>query len=266
LDWAAAEAAERGGGLTLFSCYEIPYAGESIGWAFGSPVEELLNGATAVAQEAARAVAATHPAVEVTTVVSAGPAARELVDMATPADLLVVGASGHRGLVAMLSSTPRTLVRHSPCPVVVVRGAASLGRPDRVVVGVDGSASAFGALEWAVAEADLHRVPLDVVHAWQYPYSVIGRASAREAMQVDAQLVLDEAVRFARERCLGTVTGTLEEGSPTDVILVSVRNGDLLVLAASGRGALTRGLLGSTVNSVLDRAAVPVTVVRRPTD
>jgi nucleotide-binding universal stress UspA family protein len=134
------------------------------------------------------------------------------------------------------------------------------------VVGVDGSAPAFGALEWAVDEADLHRVPLDVVHAWHYPYSMIARAVAREAMQVDAQLVLDEAVRFARERCLGTVTGTLEEGSPTDGILAAVRDGDLLVLAPSGRGALARGLLGSTVNSVLDRAVVPVTVVRRPTE
>jgi nucleotide-binding universal stress UspA family protein len=40
-----------------------------------------------------------------------------------------------------------------------------------------------------------------------------------------------------------------------------VRDGDLLVLGASGHGALASAVLGSTVNAVLDQAAVPVIVV-----
>ena len=47
-------------------------------------------------------------------------------------------------------------------------------------------------------------------------------------------------------------------------LLDAVRDGDLLVVAASGRGAIARGLLGSTVNGVLEAATVPVVVV--PTD
>jgi len=43
--------------------------------------------------------------------------------------------------------------------------------------------------------------------------------------------------------------------------LDAVEDGDLLVLAPSGHGAIARGFLGSTVNSVLDWAFVPVVVV-----
>ena len=42
-----------------------------------------------------------------------------------------------------------------------------------------------------------------------------------------------------------------------------VRDGDVLVLGAEGRGAIAAGLTGSTVNSVIEQSAVPVGVVRR---
>lgn len=49
------------------------------------------------------------------------PAAEALRDAATGADLLVVGARGHTGLIgAVLGSIAVTVVKHAPCPVVVV--------------------------------------------------------------------------------------------------------------------------------------------------
>ncbi|MBK5333949.1 MAG: universal stress protein, partial [Ilumatobacteraceae bacterium] len=45
-------------------------------------------------------------------------------------------------------------------------------------------------------------------------------------------------------------------------LLETVRDGDLLVVGSRGRGALAARLFGSTVNTVLDRCAVPVVVVR----
>jgi nucleotide-binding universal stress UspA family protein len=260
LNWAAAEAAARSCEMRVISCYELA-ASDPFGWAMLAPIEALLDGAAQMANEAVQIVLSAHPDLKVSADVAGGPASRALVDAAMPGDLMVIGSSEHHGAAALLSSTPRSVVRHSACPVVVVRGGVSRGRPDRVVVGVDGSAASAAAIAWAAAEADLHRVPLEVVHAWWYPYVVSGRSFARDAMRVDAQLVLDDAVRTAREQCLSTVTGTLQEGDPATGLLEGVRDGDLLVLAPSGHGAIARSLLGSTVNSVLDRVFVPVAVV-----
>lgn len=158
----------------------------------------------------------------------------------------------------------RSVVRRSTCPVVVVRGSASRGHPDRIVVGVDDSDQALAAVRWAAAEADLHRVTLLVLHAWDHPYEIPGRSTSqtRDLVQVDAARLLDHVVELARDLCGGDVKSELIEGSPGSSILQSVCDGDLLVLGSHGRGALTAGLFGSTVNSVLDEAATPVAVIR----
>jgi nucleotide-binding universal stress UspA family protein len=60
----------------------------------------------------------------VETVVNA-PAAEALRDAATGADLLVVGARGHAGLLGVvLGSIAVTVVKHAPCAVVVVPAPA----------------------------------------------------------------------------------------------------------------------------------------------
>jgi nucleotide-binding universal stress UspA family protein len=147
---------------------------------------------------------------------------------------------------------------------VVVRGAATRGKPDRVLVGIDGSPSADEALEWAGDEADRHGVPLVVVHGWHYPYLVSGTSTAqgRDLTEIDAACVLERGVEMARERCATDVTGRLIEASPATALLDAARDGDLLVVGSSGRGALSATFFGSTVNSVLEQAAVPVVVVR----
>ena len=166
-------------------------------------------------------------------------------------------------LAIMLGSTSRSLVRTSPCPVAVVRGAASRGRPDRVVVGVDGSPPSDRALQWAADEADRQGVELAVLHGWSYSYPTTDARSsqARDLTEIDAACLLEQSVELARDRCGVDVSGLLVEGSPATAILESVRDGDLLVLGSRGRGAVRSGLFGSVVNSVLDHAAVPVVVV-----
>lgn len=265
--WAADEASTRAARLRIVCCYNLPVANSTaFGWPATGAIELLLEAADRNAASIRAQVADLHPELEVVTSVSAGPPDLALIDGATSDDLIVVGASAHEGASAFwLGSTPRQLVRHSPCPVVVVRGLAGRGRPDRVVVGVDGSASATAALEWAGDEADRHHVQLVVVHAWSYPYSeaAVGSAQARELMEVDAACVLDRWVEHARERFGAEVHGQLVEDGAVPALLDTVRDGDLLVLGSRGHGALIAGILGSTVNTVLDRANVPVVVVRK---
>jgi nucleotide-binding universal stress UspA family protein len=264
--WAASEAASRSAELRIVSCYDLPVSGDAMVGAF--PAEacvSLLADVETRLEAIKQSVIAEHHDLDVSTVASPGPASSVLVREAGPDDVVVVGASGHSGAAAFwLGSTPRSLARHASCPVVVVRGAATRGKPDRVLVGIDGSPSADEALEWAGDEADRHGVPLVVVHGWHYPYLVSGTSTAqgRDLTEIDAACVLERGVEMARERCATDVTGRLIEASPATALLDAARDGDLLVVGSSGRGALSATFFGSTVNSVLEQAAVPVVVVR----
>lgn len=265
--WAANEATVRHVPLRVVSCFELPVgvADASLGWGVGTSYKAIRDAAAADVDEISSAVKADHPTLTFTADMAPGPAATALLEGVTPGDLVVVGSSSHHGLSAFwLGTTSRQLVHNSPCPVAVIRGDASRGSPDRIVVGVDGSRASDLAVEWAADEADRHRVDLLVAHGWSYQYSVAGSSStqARELTEIDAAVTLGRAVDSARERCGSTVTGALVETSAVSTLLDIVHDGDLLVLGSRGRGGIRTRLFGSTVNSVLDECAVPVVVVR----
>ena len=265
--WAATEAEVRGAALRVVTCEEIPVmSGEAaLGWNSGAAFEAIREAATTTSALMNEKILADHPLLAVTSEVCTGPAASALLTNVATTDLIVVGSSAHHGAAAFwLGTTPRHLVHNSPCPVAVIRGAATRGAPDRVVVGVDGSATSDAALLWAADEADRHGVNLHVVHGWSYPYAPVdARATqARDLTEVDADCTLTRSIELARERCGATVTGELTETSPVSALLEAVHDGDLLVLGSHGHSGLRSRLLGSTVNSVLDAAAVPVVVVR----
>ena len=264
--WAADQAESRGAALRIVTCYSIPATGVSMAGVFyGDAVECLESGAQEMVTRIAGKVQRTHPDVVVTTNVAPGPAATVLASELEPDDLVVVGASSHtRAAAFWLGSTPRSLVRHSPCPVALVRGAASRGRPQRVVVGIDGSPAAQRALEWAGDEADRQRCELLVVHGWTYPYLTVdtGSAQGRDLTEVDAACTLDSAVEHAAERFATAPKPVLVEASPSSALLATLRDGDVLVVGSRGRGALSSTIFGSTVNAVLELSAVPVVVVR----
>jgi len=263
--WAAAEAASRDVDLLIVTCYALPVTAELSGaWLASEAHSAMVDTAAALSQQMRATISAAYPALRVTSEVVAGPAGVALVSDVDAGDLLVVGSTNHEGLATLvLGNTARWVARHSPCPAIVVRGAASRGRPDRIVVGIDGSATSMGALLWAADEADHHGVPLVVVHSWEYVYLGADGSTlqARDLTRVDASCTLDRAVELASQRCGVEVTGVLVEDTAARGLLKSVRDGDLLVLGSRGRGAVRSGLFGSTVNGLLEYVSVPVAVV-----
>jgi nucleotide-binding universal stress UspA family protein len=261
--WAAHEADLRRLPLRIISCFAMSaLAGaDPLGWGAGEAFETARTAADHELQEMLATATAVYPDVSITSELSPGPVGEALLEDVGQDDLVVVGASSHPGAAAFwLGSTPRHLVHRSPCAVVVVRGPASRGGPERVVVGIDGSPAAERALHWAADEADLHHVPLLVVHSWSAPAG--HDAAVRDEARIDAACVLERAVDSARQRCGTAVDWVLEESGPVAGLVAAVRDGDHLVLGSRGRGAVRSGLFGSTVNGILDVAAVPVVVVR----
>jgi nucleotide-binding universal stress UspA family protein len=266
VSWAAAEASTRGARLRIISCHSIPVVPPAMfGWTASEAYVSAIEETQGRLQHLRAVIAESHPRLEVTTLASSELAASVLVKDVDADDLVVVGTTNPHGDTNFwLGSTARHVVRHSPCPVVVVPGPGSWTRPERVVVGVDGSPTSTRALQWAGDEADRYGATLLVVHGWMYPYLALDPDSsqARDLTKVDAACVVDRAVESAREQFAAEITGRLIENSPAAALLGTVRHGDLLVLGSHGHGAIHATLFGSTVSSVLDRCAVPTVVVR----
>lgn len=123
LQHAVEEAQRRGARLDVVHTYQIPIYWGPAG--YGAPIPGV---STEEAERAAHEVidqCLGHevPAdVEVERIVTHGPPAQALLEVAEGADLLVVGSrglGGFRGL--LLGSTSQQVITHAPCPVLVVR-------------------------------------------------------------------------------------------------------------------------------------------------
>ena len=144
---------------------------------------------------------------------------------------------------------------------------------NRIVVGVDPSATGAAALQWALGEAVSRQVPLVAVRAWspsvyamEYAAYVSYEVEPQEI--VAAQQLADEQLKLAREQVPGadavSCTATAVRGMPAQV-LVDQSVGSLMVVVGSrGHGALSRAVLGSVSSSVLHHATVQVVVVPEP--
>ena len=122
-----------------------------------------------------------------------------------------------------------------------------------VVVGVDASASARDAAEWAADLAAAWNAPLhlvEVVLGWPDESSVPLPGWLRELVDI-------------AERCgVGTVEAEVVPGGIVDTLLDRAAGAGMLVVGSYGDGAWTGMLAGSLAVTLIDRARCPVAVVR----
>jgi nucleotide-binding universal stress UspA family protein len=140
------------------------------------------------------------------------------------------------------------------------------GASGPVVVGVDGSAAALDALDWAAAEAAARNSPLHVVHVFSCRSAAtdswgLAAAASYHACRTAAAEVLDEAVSRARLVAPGSrVMPRLLAGPVAGALLEQSLGADLLVLGR--RSARTRRLLSWSVDAkVVAQSTCPVAVV-----
>ncbi|MBH5338348.1 universal stress protein [Streptomyces pactum] len=134
-----------------------------------------------------------------------------------------------------------------------------------VTAGIDGTAPASAAADWAARHAAREGMRLHLVHAPAHgPLDDLG-AAGPEARRRWALGVLREA----RDRVLaahpGLPVGTeLLSGAPVPALTAAAAESELLVVGSRGYGALRAHLLGSVSLGVLRHTDRPVVVTRTP--
>ncbi|WP_329361761.1 universal stress protein [Streptomyces sp. NBC_00669] len=133
-----------------------------------------------------------------------------------------------------------------------------------VTAGIDGSAAAVAACEWAAREAELHGVSLRLLHAVA---PLPGRATVTTPTDPaprprTAARVGPEAEDRIRDEFpdLQVVTDEIA-ARPVDALVSTAEDTEMLVLGSHGAGAVSQTLLGSVGRGVAGRATCPVVLV-----
>jgi nucleotide-binding universal stress UspA family protein len=207
--------------------------------------------------------------------VTSGDPATEILRIAGErgADLIVMSSHG-RGAVGRLAfgSVADRVAHASPVPVMIVRAKEVVTKPEpvvmrRLVVPLDGSDLAAGALPVAEALAQQLAAPIVLVRAVDLMEVMGPIADALvippeviEDAQGEAQRGLDEAAAALRDKGI-EVEPQIWTGPAFEAIAEAAKSGDLVVLCSHGRSGVTRWLLGSVAEKLVREGRVPVVVV-----
>ena len=177
-------------------------------------------------------------------------------------------ALGSRGLGAMrralLGSVSDSVVRHAPCPVLVVRGEP-LAFPTKILLATDGSEEAKLAATTSATLAGGTDSELHVVTVGSFVPTVFAATEEEPArMAREAHRTLDEQVGLI-EAAGGRVAQThLTLGGAAEEIVALAEDvgAGLIAMGSRGRGGIRRALMGSVSERVVRHAHCPVLVVR----
>ena len=163
------------------------------------------------------------------------------------ADAHTLSVLGQEGEAAELGGNPRLgsvaerVLRRTEGTVLLV--PRHFFKPERVVLGYDGSAGAEAALTYTLKVAQLLNVPVLALNAHE------DEAAAQKQLDTVRARAEHEGLRLETE---------YRYGNPSEAILSATHEGDLLAIGAFGSGRVAEFFRGSTTSSVVRRANVPV--------
>jgi len=169
-------------------------------------------------------------------------------------DLIILGSRG-LGHVStfLMGSVSQKVIAHAPCSVLVVK-KKTRGIKE-VLVALDGSKDADGAVVFLGSNFLREKIRSTVMYAWEYPYRLP-----------------ESAVAIIKERCIQVMkTAGLEakfqfvSGQVAKRIVEIATQGktDLVVVGSRGLTGLKRFLLGGISQKVVLHSSASVLVVRR---
>jgi nucleotide-binding universal stress UspA family protein len=217
----------------------------------------------------------------VETLVCRGRSFDEIANMARrlKTDLIIMSTHGYTGLKhVLLGSTAERVVRHAPCPVLVVRKkppfragqSGSRLKLQRILVPLDFSDCSLKGLKYSTAFARKFHASQTLLHAVHPAYYF----SSSDFDMIDYGNLVEDSERAAvrqmnallKDRSFADlkVSGQVHIAHPiTEIIDTAKREkSDLIVLSTHGHTGLDHVLLGSTAENVIRLASCPVLVVR----
>ncbi len=240
--------------------------------------ELIVQKARELAETAGKRVVHNFPSWSVEARAVSGSPAWEILKVETEwqPTLMVVGSHGHSRLGSLvLGSVSQKVLTEAKSSVRVSRGRTLVGQPpQRLVLGVDGSANSFAAVK---VVAERHWIPgseVEVVVAYDaISPTLLGSVIPPVAEEVDelnqaeqswAEQIAEKAVEKLSESNL-KVTTLVRSGDPKKVLVeqAEVLEADAIFVGSTGvSGSVERLLLGSVSGAVAARASCSVEVVR----
>lgn len=227
----------------------------------------IINDEQALVRQIESRAAELAPTVRATGMLRTGSAHHVLRELSEDANLIVVGTDRKTGFEGdFFGSVSLQIAAQSSCPVAVIPQTLS-GDRTGVVVGVDGSADAFDAVEFAAAEADRTGQELTAVYAARVPTQRVLKHIPEESIAErleEERMVLAESVAGLADRYPGLVVHQVfvTEGTPAEALLHAAATAQLLVVGNHGRGGLSRLWMGSVSHEVLGHAPCPTVITR----
>ncbi|MGH7619220.1 MAG: universal stress protein [Gemmatimonadaceae bacterium] len=200
--------------------------------------------------------------------------------VATAPDLVVMTTHGRTGLSrAWLGSVADGVMRSVGVPVLMLRpgnpAGASPGPFSRVLVPLDGSSAAEGALNMALSLASsgatlvlariVHPIPFVLAAGDGYGMTAVTDPEATGAAVAAAKEYLAKVAAGLAQRNVTAVEQHVEvrdQAAPALLALADACKVDLIAIATHGRGS-ARFILGSVADKVLRGSTIPLVLARR---
>ena len=187
------------------------------------------------------------------------------------ADLIVTATHGHSGLKHfVLGSTAEKVLRHAPCPVLIVRDCLHpRALPRKILVPIDFSERAVAGADYARRFAEAFGADLHLMHVVVPPFAgVDGFVAAPEftqVMETERAKAEEELEALIETVAPGRIAASSEvvTGGPVNALVDRTKAGDLDLVIASTHGdsGLRHALLGSVAEELVRGSACPVLVV-----
>lgn len=202
--------------------------------------------------------------VHVKPVVVNGIPSSKIIEVSKDYDLIVMGTAGRTGIShLLLGSVAEKVVRSANSPVLVVHSSVGVNTDGltvkKLLIPTDGSENTKPAIALGLALAKMFGADVTAL-------SVADQAAASDSNVHDS---VEKSSREATEFIVNegkrmgiTVTPLIIIGTPSEEIIKSSANYDLIVMGTVGRTGLAHIRLGSVAEITVRQAKCPVLVVR----